>query len=55
MNAEAKTVTRKGSPPIKVYCLPEERGEIEAMAKASGHKQLTEARIPHLSTSGIDL
>jgi len=30
------TVTRKGSPPIKVYCLPEERRQIEAGAKAAG-------------------
>lgn len=28
--------TRKGSPPIKVYCLPEERRAIEANAKATG-------------------
>jgi hypothetical protein len=28
--------TRKGSPPIKVYCLPEERRRIEANAKAAG-------------------
>ncbi|MDZ5459300.1 conjugal transfer transcriptional regulator TraJ [Azohydromonas lata] len=28
-----RTVTRKGSPPIKVYCLPEERARIEANAK----------------------
>lgn len=28
--------TRKGSPPIKVYCLPEERKQIEAHAKATG-------------------
>jgi hypothetical protein len=45
MEAEAKTVTRKGSPPIKVYCLPEERGEIEAMAKASGHSTSTYLRL----------
>lgn len=29
-------VTRKNSPPIKVYCLPEERRQIEANAKATG-------------------
>ena len=31
-----KTVTRKNSPPIKVYCLPEERAEIEANARMAG-------------------
>lgn len=45
MKAEAKTVTRKGSPPIKVYCLPAERAEIEAMAKASGHSASTYLRL----------
>lgn len=33
---DAKRVTRKGSPPIKVYCLPEERELIEANAKRAG-------------------
>ena len=28
--------TRKGSPPIKVYCLPDERKQIEANANAAG-------------------
>ncbi len=28
--------TRKGSPPIKVYCLPEEKHQIEANAAATG-------------------
>jgi hypothetical protein len=28
--------TRKGSPPIKVYCLPEERQQIEANARTAG-------------------
>ena len=28
--------TRKGSPPIKVYCLPDERKQIEANATAAG-------------------
>lgn len=28
--------TRKNSPPIKVYCLPDERNQIEAHAKAAG-------------------
>jgi len=35
MGNESKS-TRKGSPPIKVYCLPEERKQIEANAKAAG-------------------
>ena len=30
-------ITRKGSPPIKVYCLPEERELIEANAKMAGN------------------
>ena len=29
-------ITRKNSPPIKVYCLPEERALIETNAKAAG-------------------
>lgn len=29
-------ITRKGSPPLKVYCLPEERAQIEANAQAAG-------------------
>jgi hypothetical protein len=29
-------VTRKNSPPIKVYCLPGERRQIEALARAAG-------------------
>lgn len=28
--------TRKNSPPIKVYCLPDERKDIEIQAKAAG-------------------
>ena len=28
--------TRKGSPPIKVYCLPEERQQVAANARAVG-------------------
>ncbi|WP_020405850.1 conjugal transfer transcriptional regulator TraJ [Hahella ganghwensis] len=31
-----KRITRKSSPPIKVYCLPEEKAEIEAQAKRAG-------------------
>ncbi len=33
---EDKRVTRKGSPPIKVYCLPQERAAIEAKARSAG-------------------
>lgn len=33
---DEKKITRKNSPPIKVYCLPEERAEIEANAKRAG-------------------
>ena len=33
---QATPPTRKGSPPIKVYCLPEEKARIEANAKAAG-------------------
>ena len=29
-------ITRKGSPPIKVYCLPEERQQVAANARAVG-------------------
>ena len=36
MNKDAKQVTRKGSPPIKVYCLPEEKRRIEAQAQQAG-------------------
>ncbi len=31
-----RKITRKGSSPIKVYCLPEERRQIEVNAKAAG-------------------
>lgn len=34
--SDDKRVTRKSGPPIKVYCLPEERKEIEANARAAG-------------------
>ena len=34
--SEAHT-TRKGCPPIYVYCLPDEKAQIETMAKATGH------------------
>jgi len=34
--ADEKKTTRKGSPPIKVYCLAEERERIAANARAAG-------------------
>jgi len=33
---DKKQITRKSSPPIKVYCLPEERKIIKENAKAAG-------------------
>lgn len=33
---DKKVVTRKNSPPIKVYCLPEKRAEIVANARKAG-------------------
>lgn len=45
VEVKAKNVTRKGCSPIKVYCLPEERAEIEAMANASGHSASTYLRL----------
>ncbi len=38
-------VTRKNSPPIKVYCLPDERAEIEANARMAGHSASTYLRL----------
>ena len=35
LNEVGERVTRKGSPPIKVYCLPEERELIAATANAT--------------------
>nr|WP_239689966.1 MULTISPECIES: hypothetical protein [Bacteria] len=34
--ADETKPTRKGSPPIKVYCLPDERRAIEEKAAAAG-------------------
>jgi hypothetical protein len=31
-----ESATRKGSPPIKVYCLPEEKAEVQAKAGTAG-------------------
>ncbi len=36
MTDNKKHATRKASPPIKVYCLPDERARIEANAEAAG-------------------
>ncbi len=36
MTDNKKHTTRKASPPIKVYCLPHERAEIEANASQAG-------------------
>lgn len=36
MNDKTERVTRKSSTPIKVYCLPEEKEQIEAQAKRAG-------------------
>ncbi|MGP9808641.1 conjugal transfer transcriptional regulator TraJ [Halomonas sp. AOP12-C2-37] len=36
MNDKTERVTRKGSTPIKVYCLPEEKEQIEAQAQRAG-------------------
>ncbi|MES3675904.1 conjugal transfer transcriptional regulator TraJ [Halomonas elongata] len=33
---DGKQITRKSSPPIKVYCLPDEKEQIEAQARAAG-------------------
>lgn len=33
---DQKEPTRKGSPPVKVYCLPRERQELERQAEAVG-------------------
>jgi hypothetical protein len=38
-------VTRKNSPPIKVYCLPDERAEIESNARMAGHSASTYLRL----------
>lgn len=36
MNDKTERVTRKDSTPIKVYCLPEEKEQIEAQAQRAG-------------------
>lgn len=36
MDDKTERVTRKSSTPIKVYCLPEEKEQIEAQAKRAG-------------------
>lgn len=36
MNNKTERIARKSSTPIKVYCLPEEKEQIEAQAKRAG-------------------
>jgi hypothetical protein len=36
LNDKTERMTRKSSTPIKVYCLPEEKEQIEAQAKRAG-------------------
>lgn len=36
MHDKTERITRKSSTPIKVYCLPEEKEQIEAQAKRAG-------------------
>lgn len=36
MNDKTERITRKSGTPIKVYCLPEEKEQIEAQAKRAG-------------------
>lgn len=45
MTADLQNITRKASAPLKVYCLPGERAEIESMAQASGHSVSTYLRL----------
>ncbi len=45
MDKPAMSITRKTQAPIKVYCLPNERAEIEAMARNSGHSVSTYLRL----------
>ncbi|HDR9248626.1 MULTISPECIES: conjugal transfer transcriptional regulator TraJ [Burkholderiaceae] len=45
MEETVKAATRKGTTPIKVYCLPDERAEIETLAAASGNSASTYLRL----------
>ncbi len=45
MNGESRSMTRKANAPIKVYCLTEERAEIEAMARQTGHSTSSYLRL----------
>ncbi|WP_063689186.1 conjugal transfer transcriptional regulator TraJ [Alcaligenes faecalis] len=45
MSKQTMSITRKTHAPIKVYCLPDERAEIEAMARNSGHSVSTYLRL----------
>lgn len=40
-----KQPTRKGCPPVYVYCLPEEKAQIEEMAKVTGHSASSYLRL----------
>jgi len=54
---DEKKITRKNSPPIKVYCLPHERKLIEENAKKSGSsvaRYLREVGMGYLIKSVID-
>lgn len=45
MSKQTMSITRKTQAPIKVYCLPDERAVIEAMARNSGHSVSTYLRL----------
>lgn len=45
METSENKPTRKGSNPIKVYCLPEERAAIETNARRAGHSASTYLRL----------
>lgn len=50
MSNQTTAITRRTPAPIKVYCLPDERAEIETMASSSGHSvDLSAPRWPRLS------
>lgn len=53
----SRKLTRKGSPPIKVYCLPEERTGIEAnarLARMSVARYLREVGQGYVLKSAVD-
>ena len=45
MKGEYRPATRKDNAPIKVYCLAEERAEIEAMARQTGYSASSYLRL----------